>query len=530
MGLVEAVLEHVSIKSAAFLILFALAVRLLLARVDEHRRIKRLGNHGPAVKTYAPLGIDFIFQSLRAYRRNKTPEFWRDQLFGPRGVWTIETRIVNQRVVFTADPENMKAMLATQFADYGKGEGFHQEWKEFLGDGIFTTDGAKWQSSRQLIRPQFTRDRVNDLDCFESHVETLFQAMANGGPLDGKRQGLVDLSQSHGRVIEISNLFFRYTLDVATDFLLGADVKSLSNPKQEFAEAFDEVQRFHCIMNRTSKLHFLLPKSRYRACLRVVNDFVHKFIERALRLTPEELEAKDKNYTFLHELARFSRDPQVIRDQIVAVLLAGRDTTAGTLSWAIYELARHPAAVARLRTEIIETVGSDRVPMYEHLKNMPYLKAILNETLRLYPAVPFNVRRALVDTTLPRGGGPDGSEPLPVLEGTPIGYSPMIMQRRPDLFPAVSDSFADPAVFSPERWANWHPRPHHYIPFNAGPRICVGQQFALTEMSYVLCRIFQRFARVESHMQPIDSGVPDIKIDITVAPAKGVLVAFYENE
>lgn len=173
------------------------------------------------------VGIDFIFQSLRAYRRNKTPEFWRDQLFGPRGVWTIETRIVNQRVVFTADPENMKAMLATQFADYGKGEGFHQEWKEFLGDGIFTTDGAKWQSSRQLIRPQFTRDRVNDLDCFESHVETLFQAMANGGPLDGKRQGLVDLSQSHGRVIEISNLFFRYTLDVATDFLLGADVKSL---------------------------------------------------------------------------------------------------------------------------------------------------------------------------------------------------------------------------------------------------------------------------------------------------------------
>ncbi|KAM4059412.1 cytochrome p450 [Hirsutella rhossiliensis] len=530
MGLVEVVLEHVSIKSVALVILVALVLRLVLARVDEHRRIKRLGNYGPTIKNYAPLGIDFMVRSIRAYNRNEMLKLWFDHYFGPTGSWTVETRLVNQRLIFTADPENMKAMLATQFGDYGKGEDFHREWKEFLGDSIFTTDGAQWQSSRQLIRPQFTRDRVSDLDCFESHVETLFQAMANGGPLDGSRQGLVDLSQSHGRVIEISNLFYRYTLDVATDFLLGADVKSLSTPKQEFAEAFDEVQRIQCIMNRTSKFRFLFPKSRYRACLRVVNDFVHKFIDRALRLTPEELEAKDKNYTFLHELARFSRDPQFIRDQIVAVLLAGRDTTAGTLSWAIYELARHPAAVARLRTEILETVGSDRAPTYEHLKNMPYLKAVLNETLRLYPAVPFNLRRALVDTTLPRGGGPDGSEPLPVLKGTPIGYSPLVMQRRPDLFPPASDSLADPAVFSPERWANWHPRPHDYIPFNAGPRICIGQQFALTEMSYVLCRMFQRFARVESHMQPIDGGEPAIKIDITVTPAKGVRVAFYENE
>lgn len=134
---------------------------------------------------------------------------------------------MNQRVIFTADPENIKAILATQFSNYGKGQEFHEEWKEFLGDGIFTTDGAQWYSSRQLIRPQFTRDRVSDLECFESHVETLFQAMANGGPLDGSRQSSVDLSQSHGRVVDISNLFFRYTLDVATDFLLGADVKSL---------------------------------------------------------------------------------------------------------------------------------------------------------------------------------------------------------------------------------------------------------------------------------------------------------------
>lgn len=290
------------------------------------------------------------------------------------------------------------------------------------------------------------------------------------------------------------------------------------------------MQRIQCLRDRASRLRCLLPKTRYRACLRVVNAFVNRFIERALRLTPEELEAKGEGYTFLHELARFSRDRRLLRDQIVAFLLAGRDTTAGTLSWAVYELARRPAAVARLRAEILDTVGARRAPTYRDLKDMPYLRAILDETLRLYPAVPFNLRRALVDTTLPRGGGPDGSAPLAVLKGTPVSYSPMLMQRRPDLAPPVSDAFAEPAVFSPERWAHWHPRPHEYIPFNAGPRICVGQQFALAEMAYVLCRLFQRFARVESHMRPLDGGEPDIQVQITVAPAKGVHVAFYEPE
>jgi cytochrome P450 len=157
--------------------------------------------------------------------RHKNLEQWRDML-AELSTDTAEGRIAGRRILFTADPENIKAILATQFGDYGKGEPFHREWKAFLGDSIFTTDGSLWHDSRQLIRPQFIKDRVSDLHVFESHMQTLFRAIANGGALDSENQP-VDIEAGNGKPVDISDLFFRYTLDSATDFLLGYDVKSL---------------------------------------------------------------------------------------------------------------------------------------------------------------------------------------------------------------------------------------------------------------------------------------------------------------
>jgi cytochrome P450 len=200
-----------------------------------------------------------------------------------------------------------------------------------------------------------------------------------------------------------------------------------------------------------------------------MNAFVMEYVHRALLLTPEELASKtksDMSYTFLHELASYTRDPKVLRDQLVAVLLAGRDTTASSLSWTIYELGRHPEVVARLRAEILSTVGPHRTPTYADLKGMKYLQNVMNETLRLYPVVPFNVRAALKDTLLPRGGGPDGTEPIAVLKDTPVGYSTLLMQRREDLYPPVSKDFKPVGEFSPERWYHWQPKPWQYSEFH----------------------------------------------------------------
>jgi cytochrome P450 len=126
--------------------------------------------------------------------------------------------------------------------------------------------------------------------------------------------------------------------------------------------------------------------------MKVINNFVNQYIERTLRLSPDELASKSKSdagYTFLHALAGYTRDRQVLRDQLIAVLLAGRDTTACTLSWTVYELARHPEALEKLRAEILSVVGPTRAPTYEDLKSMKYLQNVMNETLRLYPVVPF---------------------------------------------------------------------------------------------------------------------------------------------
>ena len=216
----------------------------------------------------------------------------------------------------------------------------------------------------------------------------------------------------------------------------------------------------------------------------MLEQFIEPFIQRALALPPDTLEKlskSDKDFTFLHSTARFTRDPKVIRDQLMAVLIAGRDTTAATLSWTIYELANYPHVYQKLRNEILSTVGPSKTPTYDDLKNMTYLTHTLNETLRLYPAVPYNVRAALEDTTLP---GIPGQPDIVVLKGDQVVYSPYIMHRRKDLYPATSEKFADPAIFSPDRWDHWTPKAWNYIPFNGGPRICVGQNFAMTEMAF----------------------------------------------
>ncbi|QPG95368.1 hypothetical protein C2857_000300 [Epichloe festucae Fl1] len=428
----------------------------------------------------------------------------------PKTPDVVELQFSRRRIILTRDHEHIKTILTTKFTQYGKGEYMHSTTSPFLGDSIFTTDGQLWQKSRALIRPMFSTARVRDIEIFSRWTDMLISKLPPSG-----------------QTVDICDLFYRMTLDVSTDFLLGETVGALENPNTEFSCAFTDVQRMQMIRVILYTFRRVLPLRKYHDGIKTIERFITPYIDSTLQLSVEELEKRsksDKDFTFLHNIALFSRDPKVIRDQIFAVLIAGRDTTAATLSWAIYELSNYPKIWRKLRTQVLELVGPTQTPSYEHLKNLTYLTYTINETLRLYPAVPFNIRGCIEDSTLPM---PEGQPEIATSVGDIVIYSTMAMQRRADLYPAVSDTFADPAIFSPDRWEHWTPKPWHYIPFNGGPRICIGQNFAVTEMGSTLVRLLQKFERLEYRG---DWSAQFHKAELVGCPGQGVPVAFYEAE
>jgi cytochrome P450 len=158
-----------------------------------------------------------------------------------------------------------------------------------------------------------------------------------------------------------------------------------------------------------------------------------------------------------------------------ALMAAGRDTTSALLSWVFYLLATHPRVFKKLRSIIIEDfgTGSDSAKKidFASLKASRYLQNVISETLRLYPVVPVNIRMAVRDTTLPTGGGSDGTRPVPVRKGQTIGMIIYSMHRRTDIWGE------DAHLFRPERFEN-RKMDWSFIPFSGGPRICLGRKCA----------------------------------------------------
>ncbi|UNI23756.1 hypothetical protein JDV02_009557 [Purpureocillium takamizusanense] len=500
----------VAVAAPVLLMVFWIALHLRI----EYRLRQNPGVRAPALANNPFSAIYWFLEAANMQANNRLLDYFNSiyRYATPSAPNIVEMTFASRRVLLTREPEHVKTVLTSKFTDFGKGEVFHDAWSPFLGDSIFTTDGDRWHKSRALIRPMFTRDRVRDLHIFDRWSAAL----------------LAELPPAAGTTVDVCDLFYRMTLDVTTDFLLGQSVGALENPRSDFSRAFMEVQRMQMILTILYPFRWFVPQRKYKSGIKLIESFMAPYIAATLRITPSELEERssksdrDFDFTFLHHIALFSRDPKVLRDQIMAVLLAGRDTTAATLSWCLYELANAPAVWARLRADVLALVGPERAPTYEDLKALTYLTHTLNETLRLYPAVPYNLRSCLESSTLP---GQPGQPDIATLPGDIIVYSTLSMQRRRDLYPPASEGFPDPAVFSPDRWDSWTPKPWHFVPFNGGPRICIGQNFALTSMAFTLVRLLQKYERVEYRG---DWAAQFHKAEIVGCPGHGVPVAFFE--
>ncbi|KAH7381094.1 putative cytochrome P450 alkane hydroxylase [Cadophora sp. MPI-SDFR-AT-0126] len=393
---------------------------------------------------------------------------------------TFSVVTLGRKTWITRDPENVKALLATNFKDFGIGQRVGSIGA-LLGQGIFTSDGALWEHSRALVRPNFTKSQVADLDTFESHIQYLFAKI----PHDGS-------------AVDLQPLFFQLTLDSATEFLFGESVDVLRSPEGSeqhlFGQAFDYAQNELSHRVRLGPFLWLYRNREFDIACARVHRFVDKFVARALEFrrahqAGEKVNEEKGKYIFANELALATGDPIQIRAELLNILLAGRDTTAGLLSNTFHVLARRPDIWSNLRSDIDQLEG--KRPDYETLRNMKYLKFVLNESLRLYPSVPGNARFANKNTTIPTGGGPDGKSPVFIPKGGAVVYSTYSMHRRKDLYGEDADQY------KPERWetlrVGWG-----YLPFNGGPRICVGQQFALTEAGYTIVRMVQEFEKIEN--------------------------------
>ncbi|TVY93097.1 Cytochrome P450 monooxygenase [Lachnellula willkommii] len=487
----------------ALVLIFSILYALLRKVYLSLSRQKFSSKHGckPALRLPQRerlIGFDLLKEQMLAAKNHKLLEAMsnRSAKYGN----TYTATMMGQSYIVTNEPENLKAVLAMNFQDFGL-RGRKESFGPLLGNGIFTSDGMSWKHSRALIRPSFVKAQVSNFDIFENHI-----------------QSLISLLPRDFSTVDLQPLFFRLTLDSATEYLFGESVDSLhvhDGSQETFASAFDYASSEIPKRYRMGPFVAMYRNRRFFESCKLLHDFVDGFVEKALTETTkggEQTEDKGR-YVFLYELAKSTRDPIQLRAEVMSILLAGRDSTASLLSLVFFTLARNPRVFAKLRREVDELGG--KIPDYEMLRQMRYLKGILNEVLRLYPVVPNNSRYALRDTMLPCGGGPDGKSPVFVARGQIVTYCVYDLHRRRDLYGADADQFC------PERWESLRPG-WAYLPFNGGPRVCIGQQFALMEVSYMVVRILQTFRGLESR----DTEEWKENLSATLSSLNGVKVAF----
>ncbi|KAF7367013.1 Cytochrome P450 [Mycena sanguinolenta] len=470
---------------------------------------------------------------------------------------TYGIRIAFKERIFTCEPQHVKAILSTQFTSFEKGPVLREIFNPLLGNGVFASDGSIWKFHRDMTRPFFEKHRISDFDNFDSHVEDAITQLKN--------------RLREGYPIDFQELMGRVALDCASAFLFGHDFRSLAEPlsypyyiskplapsaattSSPFASAFLEAQDITNV-----RMHYVnfwplaeFWRNKITAPMRVLERFLDPVLDEVVsrrrdvknvHVAPdsggqnEKAKKVSEPETLLEHLVESTEDIKALREQLLNVSVAGRDTVTCLTTFAIYMLAEHPEVLAKLRQEIFERLGEKGRPSVEDIKVMKYLRAVLNgeiPSLSLRPFRRFNVdyftqrpsvfiHLFLSISELPwrelcsRQQG-RGEKPFYIPPNTMVPYAPIVMHRRKDLWGPDVDAVPPALRFDPERFIDERlhkylvPNPFIFLPFNAGPRICLGQQFAYHEASFILIRILQAFSKIAlaPNAQPPQSRVPD---------------------
>lgn len=340
---------------------------------SKRREISRLAHqHGckpaPSFRQYrALLGLD-AFVKVQQNVNERTSLRKGVRMVQKTGQTTHGAVILGQDVLITCDPDNLKAVLATKFDDFSLGPRI-TAYGCLLGRGIFTADDVHWEHSRSLIRPSFTKQQVSDLERIEFHLERLMAKI----PGDGT-------------TVDLQPLFFNFTVDRATEFLFGHSLNTQISPpgseSHRFAEAFDHTQvkmQNHARLGLLQDLYKLISWDiKLKDDCKFIHAYTDRYIQEALQAGKREYNSRAQRYNMLSELMTACKDPTQLRNELLNVLLAARDTTASLLSSIFFFMARHPEVWKKLSEEVQGLHGVR--PDWDSLKSMNYLKAVVNES------------------------------------------------------------------------------------------------------------------------------------------------------
>ncbi|MEM7693307.1 MAG: cytochrome P450 [Pseudomonadota bacterium] len=377
----------------------------------------------------------------------------------------IAQTLFRRRFVLTNRPAGVRETLTDQHAAFERKNAIQRvALKPLLGDGLFVSDGETWAERRAAVDPIIHGRRVKDF-----------------GPImsDVAREWCEDWGSDDGATRDILFEMGEMTAEVISRTIFGTKLGREATQKiiAGFATYQANVRAVSAVLLRLpGPLGRPLTKKGRRA-----KDEIHAVIDNLIdRLAGERGEpavvrslfaATDRNGAPLTR--------EAIRNEAIVLFMAGHETTANTLAWALYLVSQSPRVAERLRDEFAAVLDG-RHPTLSDVAALTYTRAVIEETLRLYPPVPILAREATAPGTL----GDDRLAP-----GDVLVVSPWLLQRNPDIYSL-------PDHFIPERFTGLlgpRPRKHANIPFAAGPRTCPGRIFALAEASICLAALLQRF-------------------------------------
>jgi cytochrome P450 len=411
----------------------------------------------------------------------------------------------NQNYLVTSDPINVHHMLSKCFDNYVKGHEYHEIFEAF-GDGIFNADSETWKYNRSLFHSVF---KQRDFELFEEKIIR--------NKLERSLIPMLDHVQQKGSVVDLQDVFNRFTFDNICSVVLGCDPNCLSIDLPDVAceKAFNEIEEGifyrHKVPSALWKLQKWLQIGEEKKFTENVK-IIHQMLYSKIKSKKDQMQG-EQQFDLLSILLKQSigdgKNPiddenKFLRDTSINLLSAGRDTISSALTWFFWLVATHPFVEAKILEEIKENLPSRKDNWkylgVEGLNKLIYLHAALCEVLRLYPPVPFEHKSSLKSDVLPSGHM--------VESNSRIVYSLYSIGRMGKIWGE------DCLEFKPERWISKkggiiHVPSYKFIAFNAGPRTCLGKDISFIEMKMIAAAILLNYQIqvVEDH--PI---IPSISV------------------